>query len=154
EAQRAAGIMMVVAAGNSGPGCSTIVDPPSFYAASYTVGAISSGSGIIASFSSRGPVTVDGSNRLKPEISARGVSVRSAVRSGGYASFSGTSMATPHVAGAVALLWSAQPSLRHQISQTVDVLNQAAVDVPFGACSSSGVPNNTYGWGRLDIKAA
>ncbi|HMV50533.1 MAG TPA: S8 family serine peptidase, partial [Blastocatellia bacterium] len=154
EAQRAAGIMMVVAAGNSGSGCSTVTDPPSFYAASYTVGAFSSATGTIANFSSRGPTTIDGSNRLKPEITAPGVQVRSAVRSGGYSSFSGTSMATPHTAGAIALLWSARPALRHQIQQTINLLNQAAVDVPFGACSSSGVPNNVYGWGRLDIKAA
>ncbi|MEP7338038.1 MAG: S8 family serine peptidase, partial [Acidobacteriota bacterium] len=155
EAQRAAGIMMVVAAGNSGSSCSTVSDPPSFYAASYTVGAFSASTGTIASFSSRGPATADGSNRLKPEITAPGVSVRSAIRGGGYSSsFSGTSMATPHVAGAVALLWSARPAYRHQIQQTIELLNQAAVDVSSTACSSSGVPNNVYGWGRLDIKAA
>jgi serine protease AprX len=156
EAQRAAGIMMVVAAGNSGSACSTVSDPPSFYAASYTVGAISASTGTIASFSSRGPATADGSNRLKPEITAPGVSVRSAINSGvgSYSSLSGTSMATPHVAGAIALLWSARPALLGQIQQTIDLLNQAAVDVAFTGCSSSGVPNNVYGWGRLDIKAA
>ncbi|MDX2043440.1 MAG: S8 family serine peptidase, partial [Acidobacteriota bacterium] len=154
EAQRAAGIMMVVAAGNSGSACSTVSDPPSFYAASYTVGAISASNGAIASFSSRGPATADGSNRLKPEITAPGVSVRSATSSGGYSTLSGTSMATPHVAGAIALLWSARPALNGQIQQTIDLLNAAAVDVAFAGCSSSGVPNNVYGWGRLDIKAA
>src|SRR6185369_5658942 len=140
EAQRAAGIMMVVAAGNSGSGCSTVTDPPSFYAASYTVGAFSASTGTIASFSSRGPVTADGSNRQKPEITAPGVSVRSSIRGNGYSSFSGTSMATPHTAGAVALLWSARPAYRHQIQQTIDVLSQSAVHVNSTACSSSGVP--------------
>jgi serine protease AprX len=154
EAQRAAGIMMVVAAGNSGSSCSTVSDPPSFYAASYTVGAFSASSNTIASFSSRGPTTADGSNRLKPEITAPGVGVRSALRSGGYGSLSGTSMATPHVAGALALLWTARPSYRHQIAQTIELVNQAAVDVSLTACGSSGVPNNVWGWGRLDIKAA
>ncbi len=156
EAQRAAGIMMVVAAGNSGSGCSTVSDPPSFYAASYTIGAFSATTGTIASFSSRGPVTADGSNRLKPEITAPGVSVRSALRGSvaSYGSLSGTSMATPHAAGALALLWSARPALRGQIQQTIDLVNQAAVDVNTTACSSSGTPNNVYGWGRLDIKAA
>src|SRR6266853_4388808 len=77
EAQAAAGIMMVVAAGNSGSGCSTVVDPPSFYAASYTVGALNTGTDNIASFSSRGPVTVDGSNRIKPDITAPGTNTRS-----------------------------------------------------------------------------
>ena len=57
EAQEAAGIQMVVAAGNSGPGCSTVSDPPSFYEASYTVGALNTGTDTIAGFSSRGPVT-------------------------------------------------------------------------------------------------
>src|SRR5882724_3252234 len=66
EAQAAAGIMMVVAAGNSGSLCSTVTDPPSFYAASYTVGALNTGSDTIASFSSRGPATIDGSGRIKP----------------------------------------------------------------------------------------
>ncbi len=154
EAQRAAGIMTVVAAGNSGSNCSTIVDPPSHYDAAYTVGAISSATGLIASFSSRGPVTIDGSNRRKPDITAPGVTVRSAVRGGGYSSFNGTSMATPHVAGAIALLWSAQAALRHQITDTENFLNEAAVDVSSTSCSSSGVPNNVYGFGRLDIKAA
>ncbi|MBS1791363.1 MAG: S8 family serine peptidase [Acidobacteria bacterium] len=156
EAQRAAGIMMVVAAGNSGSACSTVSDPPSFYAASYTVGAISASTGLIASFSSRGPATADGSNRLKPEITAPGVNVRSATRSSvsSYTTLSGTSMATPHVAGAIALLWSARPMLKGQIQQTIDLLNQAAVDVSSTSCSSNGVPNNVYGWGRLDVKAA
>src|SRR5262249_38089317 len=146
--------MPVFAAGNSGSACSTVSDPPSFYDASYTIGAISSSTGAIASFSSRGPVTIDGSNRRKPDITAPGVSVRSAVRGGGYASLSGTSMATPHTAGAIALLWSAHPELRHQITDTENILNDAAVDVSSTACGSNGVPNNTYGFGRLDIKAA
>jgi serine protease AprX len=154
EAQRAAGIMFVGAAGNSGSACSTVSDPPAIYDATYTVGAISAETGDIAGFSSRGPVTVDLSARIKPDISAPGVSVRSATRDGGYGENSGTSMATPHVAGAVALLWSARPSLKNQIDQTEDVLNQASVDVPTTSCTSSGRPNNVYGWGRLDIKAA
>jgi len=155
EAQRAAGILFVAAAGNSGGlGCSTVSEPPGTYDAAYTVGAFSASTGTIASFSSRGPVTVDGSNRLKPDITAPGVSVRSAYLGDAYRTWDGTSMATPHVAGAIALLWSAHPELRNQIPQTEDILNQAAVDVTSTLCSSSGVPNNTYGWGRLDIKAA
>jgi subtilisin family serine protease len=155
EAQRAAGIMTVVAAGNEGGrGCSSVVDPPAFYDASYSVGAINSITGNIAGFSSRGPVTIDGSNRLKPDITAPGVGVRSAVRNGGYASFQGTSMATPHVAGAVALLWSAHPGLRGKIDLTENILNESAVRVEASDCGAGDPQNNVYGFGRLDVKAA
>ena len=155
EAQRAAGIMTVVAATNYGSGCSTIGEPPAPYAAAYTVGALNTGTDTIASFSSRGPVIVDGSNRRKPDIAAPGTGIRSSVPGGGYSSaFSGTSMATPHVAGAVALLWSARPALRNQITLTEQVLNDSAVHISSTECGSSGWPNNTYGYGRLDLRAA
>ena len=129
EAQAAAGIMMVVAAGNSGSACSTVSDPPGIYEASYTVGALNTGTDTIAGFSSRGPVTADGSNRIKPDITAPGTNTRSASNSGdnAYTTASGTSMATPHISGAMALLWCAIPSLRHQITASRDALNNSAV---------------------------
>lgn len=154
EAQRAAGIMTVAAATNEGSSCSSISNPIALYDASYTIGALNTGSDSIASFSSRGPVTSDGSGRIKPDISAPGNPVRSSTRDGGYGSMSGTSMATPHVAGAVALLWSARPELKNQITATEEVLNNSAVPILTSACSSSGLPNNLYGYGRLDIQAA
>src|SRR5207248_1713041 len=82
EAQAAAGIQMVVAAGNDGPSCGSIdngtqAGPPSFYEASYTVGALNTGTDTIAGFSSRGPVTIDQSNRTKPDITAPGTNTRS-----------------------------------------------------------------------------
>src|SRR5262249_9297623 len=70
EAQAAAGIMMVSAAQNSGPGCSTVQNPPGIYAATYSVGALNTGTDIIPGFSSRGPVTPEGSNRINPHILA------------------------------------------------------------------------------------
>src|SRR6267154_538254 len=158
EAQEAAGIQMVVAAGNSGPSCSTVSDPPSFYDASYTVGALNTGTDTIASFSSLGPVTRDGSNRTKPDITAPGTNTRSASNTcdSCYTFASGTSMATPHIAGAMALLWSAIPSLQHQIEASRDALDNSAVEIDSAACPPGGPtpPNNVYGWGRIDIAAA
>ena len=67
-------------------------------------------------------------------------------------------MAAPHVSGAIALLWSAHPELRHQITITENILNDAAVDVPLTvsgtSCTTVEFPNSVYGFGRLDIKAA
>jgi subtilisin family serine protease len=153
EAQEAAGIQMVVAAGNSGSGCSTVSDPPSFYAASYTVGALNTGSDTIASFSSRGPVTRDGSNRIKPDITAPGTNTRSCDNSAddAYTFASGTSMATPHISGATALLWSAIPSLKNQIQESRDALNNASHFINSTQCDPGGRPNNVYGWGRVNI---
>jgi subtilisin family serine protease len=154
-AQHAAGIMTVAAAGNWGAsGCSTVVDPPAFYDLSYSVGAYNASTGEIAPFSSRGPVTIDGSNRVKPDISGPGVDVRSAVRGGGYSILSGTSMATPHIAGTVALLWSARPELRGAVDLTENILNESAVRVVTSDCGGGGPKNNVYGFGRVDAKAA
>jgi len=156
EAQAAAGIMMVAGAGNDGPNCSTIMYPPAIYAASYTVGALNTGQDIIANFSSRGPVTVDGSNRIKPDISAPGTGTRSSYNTSdnAYVSLSGTSMATPHIAGAMTLLWCARPDLRHNISGSRTALNDAAHFIAYKLCGSAGPPNNVTGWGRVDISAA
>ncbi|MGH9802979.1 MAG: S8 family serine peptidase, partial [Blastocatellia bacterium] len=157
EAHRAAGILTVAAAGNSGAaGCSSVKDPPGIYDAVYTVGAYTAITGTIASFSGRGPVAIDGSNRVKPDITAPGVLVRSAIRGSSYTLLSGTSMATPHVAGAVALLWSARPELRGKIDLTENILNESAVRVIVSDCgaTSTSIPNAVYGFGRLDVKAA
>jgi subtilisin family serine protease len=156
DAQAAAGIMMVVAAGNSGSSCSSVTDPPSLYASSYTAGALNTGTDTIASFSSRGPVTVDGSGRIKPDISAPGTNTRSASNTSdnAYTIASGTSMATPHIAGAMALLWSAIPSLQNQIDPSRTALNNAAVHITSTQCGAAGPPNNVFGWGRVNILTA
>jgi len=156
EAQATAGIMTVVSADSTGPNCSTMEDPPSIYAASYTVGALNTGTDNIASFSSRGPVIVDGSNRIKPDITAPGTNIRSSYSGSDsdYEILSGTSMATPHIAGAMALLWCARPELRRDISASRTVLNEAAFFLAYKQCGSAGPPNNVTGWGRVDISAA
>ncbi len=156
ETMRAAGQMVVASAGNDGPSCSSVKNPISMHDAVFSIGAHNS-NGDIAGFSSRGPVIADGSGRPKPDLSAPGVSVVSAALGGGTTSLSGTSMASPHVAGAVALLWSAVPSLVGNIDLTEQILIKSAVPVPANGCGegvSAIVPNNTYGYGRLDILAA
>jgi serine protease AprX len=155
ERVRAAGKMVVASAGNDGSGCFTVQDPIGIYDATFSVGAHSS-TGTIAGFSSRGPVTVDDSDRLKPDLTAPGVGVRSATVGRGYSILNGTSMASPHVAGAVALLWSAIPTLTGQIDLTEQVLLKSATPVPSALCTGAFdvVPNNTYGYGRLDVLAA
>ena len=158
EAQAGAGIQMVVAAGNSGSRLLQLDDIDAtghlLYAASYTAGALNTGTDTIASFSSRGPVTIDGSNRTKPDISAPGTNTRSASNACDtcYTNASGTSMATPHIAGAMGLLWCALPSLRHQIQPSRDALDNMAVHISDTTCGAAGPPNNTYGWGRVEYR--
>ena len=156
EAQTAAGIMMVVNAGSQGPACSTVQDPPAIYAAAYSVGALNTGTDNVASFSSRGPVIIDGSNRIKPDITAPGTNIRSSYNTSdnAYVFFSGTSMATPHIAGAMALLWCARPELRHNISSTRTAMDDGAHFIAYKQCGTPGPPNNVAGWGRVDALAA
>jgi uncharacterized repeat protein (TIGR02543 family) len=159
ENTEASGIFVEASAGNSGPSCSTVSDPPAIYASSFSTGAVD-GTNNLAAFSSRGPVTSDGSNRMKPDVVAPGVSVRSAVNTSdsAYAVFSGTSMAGPHVAGVVALLWSARPDLVRNIAATKQILTQSANPAVgnggSGCGGSSTVPNNNFGWGLVDAAAA
>ncbi|HKD85026.1 MAG TPA: S8 family serine peptidase [Terriglobales bacterium] len=159
DAVRAAGIYPVMAAGNDGPACSTIEYPPAIYASSVTVGATDSNNNI-ASFSSRGPVTVDGSHRTKPNLSAPGVNIRGAVPGNGYQSgWSGTSMAAPHVAGGLALLWQAKPTLIGDVGQTESVMERAAQRLSTlqatGTCRGpSPLQDNTFGWGLLNLLQA
>lgn len=125
RALRAAGIFVVASAGNDGPDCSTIADPIALYDEVFSVGAVDSQNNI-ASFSSTGPVLADGSGRIKPDIAAPGVDVLSSMPGNGYAVNSGTSMAGPHVAGVVALLWSANPALIGDIERTEEILRLTA----------------------------
>jgi len=155
ENVRMAGILTVQAASNVGPSCSTVNSPAAIYDASFSVGAIDSTDNI-ASFSSRGPVVVDGSYRLKPDVSAPGVFIRSSIptSSGTYGYSSGTSMASPHVAGLAALMISADPGLSAQVDRIERVIAHNTLPrtttQSCGGIPGSQVPNNTYGWGRID----
>jgi len=153
---RAAGIFVVVSTGNDGPDCSTVRDPLSLYDSVFSVGAVDE-RGDMADFSSRGPVTADGSGRIKPDIAAPGVDVLSSTPQGTYEYYSGTSMAGPHVVGAVALLWSAVPSLIGDIDRTEQILIQSAS--PYkgdqsNGCFEGGTPNDAYGYGILNVYEA
>jgi len=156
ENVRAAGIVVVVSAGNSGSGCGSVSSPAAIYDASFTVGNTRLNDEI-NSGSSRGPVTVDGSNRMKPDISAPGTAIRSAIRNGGYSTFTGTSMSGPHVAGHLALLLSANPALIGQVDYLENLTRNSALplttDLNCGGTAGL-VPNNVYGAGRIQTDVA
>ena len=159
EAMRAAGIFVVASAGNSGPGCGSVDSPLPLYENAFAVGAVDA-RGELTEFSSRGPVSVDGSARLKPDILAPGRGVLSAMPRGSYAEFQGTSMAGPHVAGVVALIWSANPDLIGQIDETAEIIRQTAAPYDFARLSippcadSVSIPNPAVGYGIVDAFAA
>ncbi|MBN1137389.1 MAG: S8 family serine peptidase [Anaerolineae bacterium] len=151
----AAGIAIAKSAGNSGSACATITNP-GHYPELLATGAFNS-SDAIASFSSRGPVTVDGETRIKPDIAAPGVGIRSSVPGGGYGSSQGTSMASPHTAGLIALLWSANPALIGDLATTYQIVESSAqpkIDLQCAPNAPGGRPNNVWGWGIIDALAA
>ena len=137
QALRAAGIVPVFSAGNNGPYPGTVGSPASAPEA-IAVGATDD-LDQVTSFSSRGPSPW---GEVKPEVSAPGARIRSSLPGGIYGVANGTSMAAPHVAGLVALLLSADPTL--SVDAVEDILTSTAL--PLG----SPIPNNDTGWGRID----
>jgi serine protease AprX len=154
---KAAGVFVTVSAGNSGSGCGSINNPAAMFEPSFSVGATNS-TDAIAGFSSRGPVAIDGSNRRKPNVSAPGVDVRSCTPDGSFQNWAGTSMAGPHVAGAVALIISARPALAGQVDLIENILEQTAEHLltteNCGTDNATSMPNNTFGFGRIDVLRA
>ena len=156
QALRAAGVFVVVSAGNDGPTCETVNAPLALYDEVVSVGAVDR-AGQLVYFSSLGPVTADGSGRTKPDILAPGFDILSAFPGNSYSALPGTSMAGPHVTGAVALIWSANPALIGDIGSTEQILALSAQpytgSIP--ACHGADeLPSTAYGYGILDAYAA
>lgn len=159
QALRAAGVFVVASAGNDGLiGCETVADPIALYDEVFSVGAMDV-NGVVADFSSRGPVTADSSSRIKPDILAPGVNVLSSMPGNTYEYNDGTSMAGPHVAGVVALIWSANPTLIGDIDRTEQILIETAQPYDYGTgiptCADpEDSPNNAVGHGVVDAFSA
>jgi subtilisin family serine protease len=156
DAVEAAGIAIVFSCGNAGPGASSITIPKNINTTLVNVFSVGNLNGNdpnypIASTSSRGPSICGGTGSLliKPEVSAPGTSVRSSIIGGGYDYFSGTSMACPHVVGAIALLKEAHPNKTG--AEIKLALYNTAWEVP-----ADGTPgeDNNYGMGLIDVWAA
>lgn len=159
---QAAGIMVVASAGNDGPQCGTLNTAPGYYSGKiFSVASSDTRTGDISGFSSRGPSSWNGG--IGPNITAPGGNVRSSVpKTGttgdGYQLMSGTSMAGPHVVGAVALLWSAKPELIGNIQGTMDLIQRTAhartSAQKCGGFDGLDIPNAVYGYGIVDIQKA
>jgi subtilisin family serine protease len=149
DAWNAAGIFPAFSNGNSGPSCNSS-GSPGLYTNSYASGAFDINNAI-ASFSSRGPGL---NGDVKPNVAAPGVNVRSSIPGGGYGANSGTSMASPHTAATVALIWSASAAVRGDIAATRALIDTTAIDVNDTSCGGTAADNNVFGEGRLDAFAA
>ena len=154
---RMSGVVVVVSAGNDGDRCSSLANPAAIFTSSFSVGAISPNDSI-ARLSSRGPVLVDSSGRIKPDITAPGIAVKTMTRDTTFTFASGTSLAGPHVAGVVALMIEAKPELAGKVDVIEELIRRSAVkkyaDNLCGDDTPDAVPNNTYGYGRIDALAA
>jgi subtilisin family serine protease len=151
DAIEAIGTAVVWSCGNAGSGAQTITPPKNRITTNvnfFSVGNLNTSTAppwTISSSSSRGPSSCDGLT-IKPEVCAPGTSIRSSLSGSTYGTMSGTSMSSPHVAGAIALLRSANPSLTG--IELKEVLYNTAVD--YGPAGE----DNAYGKGFIDLWAA
>lgn len=135
------GIAPIFAAGNSGPRAGT-VGSPADYLESFAVGATTA-EATVAKFSSRGPSRWNGQTYIKPDVSAPGKAVTSVKSGGGSWTISGTSMATPHVAGLAALLAQARPDLGPL--EILEAIQGSSID--------RGEPGKDNHWGQGEVDA-
>ncbi|HET7433943.1 MAG TPA: S8 family serine peptidase [Thermoanaerobaculia bacterium] len=160
ENASAKGVLVVVANGNGGD--YGFVPSPAIAPSAISVGAID-GNDYIADFSSRGPAY---DYSMKPELVAPGVGILSSVPQGGQAEASGTSMASPHVAGVAALIkslhhdWtpaevkSAIVSTTTSLNDEVMIIGAGRVDALNAAGTSTLLDTASVNFGRVDPKIA
>ena len=144
---KAAGIVPIFSAGNTGSynaGGEGSIGSPASLEDSFSVGALTKDDKL-AKFSLRGPSKL--TNKFKPEISAPGVNILSADYKGGYVLKTGTSMAAPHVSGAVALILEANRNLT--VDKVEEILKSTATPLTDDHYISS--PNMGYGYGKLNV---
>ena len=157
ENLRKAGVVVVVSAGNDGAACNTLRHVPAIYDGSFSVGAFHPDNHI-SNFSSNGPVNNYKATRIKPNVVAPGSDVLSTLPDGQFASWNGTSMAGPHVAGLVALMISANPLLAGRVETIESIIEETAepfvADFDCFPYSGTRIPNNTYGYGLIDALKA
>ncbi len=156
----AAGITSVVAAEDSGAVCGPVTDWPHTYPVAILTGALDYDEGTgqpsttIAPYSSAGPGS-SSAMLFKPDIASPGTNILSAVPGGNVAVLSGTSVASSQLAGAIALILSARPSLRghpEQIWRLIGAVPPQVVEI--GTCgSATGSPNYIFGWGILELNS-
>ena len=147
---KAAGIVPIFSAGNTGSynaGGEGSIGSPGSLEDSFSVGALTKDDRL-AKFSLRGPSKH--TNKFKPEISAPGVNILSADYKGGYVLKTGTSMAAPHVTGAVALILEANRNLT--VDKVEEILKSTATPLTDDHYISS--PNMGYGYGKLNVYKA
>ncbi|MEX1309083.1 MAG: S8 family serine peptidase, partial [Candidatus Sulfomarinibacteraceae bacterium] len=172
DSWHAAGVYPVFSNGNasncgysSPPGCNTVGNPAR-YGNVTGVGSTGQSNGAYATHSNWGPtdnvdaVNPNGFPTIKPQVAAPGVDIRSSLNGSDsqYASWAGTSMSAPHVAGLIALMWDAGPCLIGDYATTEDLILGSAVAIPYASsCGGEGpgnVPNQATGWGEIDALAA
>lgn len=157
ENLRKSGVVVVVSAGNDGAACNTLRHVPAIYEGSFSVGAFHPDNHI-SNFSSNGPVNNYKEVRIKPNVVAPGSDVLSTLPDGQFASWNGTSMAGPHVAGLVALMISANPLLAGRVETIETIIEETAepfvADFDCFPYSGTRIPNNTYGYGLINALKA
>jgi subtilisin family serine protease len=137
-------IVPIFSAGNGGPNSGSSYSPAN-YPEAFSVGAVDAADQVLPD-SSRGPSGCAGRTRPFPDVVAPGKNIYTSDLYSMWTTASGTSMAAPHVAGALALLLSGRPGLSAAVQESV--LRDGALDA--GAAG----PDETYGAGRLDVLAS